>query len=338
MRLPGWLGGKEGKRNLEDAVERWLRLLDARATTLETYRGNLGLIVRFLASRGREKPAQVRLEDLEDLFLIEWKGLSGSTKLRRLSTVRRFFAWALAHGYVRSDPTAGLVVPARWERDRRRGRDRGSALSLADARRLIRVCREPYTYEAWQHAAGRAVTFRRDPPESLYRAVLIALHTGLRRRNVLGLTWRHLDLEAGAVHFEPAETKADRELELPLHRELLSELRRWLHSERQSRIVPLDELVCGLGYRGIETAWPNARRRAGLPDGLRLHDLRHTFATWIAGAAPEVVVKLLLGHAPATVTDRYTQHVDMATLRGWIDQLPPLLVTSGCGGSEALDG
>jgi integrase len=48
--------------------------------------------------------------------------------------------------------------------------------------------------------------------------------------------------------------------------------------------------------------WKPARRRAGLPEELRFHDLRHAYATWLADVLPPNILQRLMGHEDVTTT------------------------------------
>lgn len=54
------------------------------------------------------------------------------------------------------------------------------------------------------------------PPEYLWLAVLLAVYTGLRRANILGLRWRQVDLGQRAIRIEAGSMKAGRAHEVPI--------------------------------------------------------------------------------------------------------------------------
>ena len=61
---------------------------------------------------------------------------------------------------------------------------------------------------------------------------------------------------------------------------------------------------------GLSKAWGRVRKRAGL-DGVRLHDLRHSFASFaVAGGESLYLIGKALGHSHATMTERYAHLAD----------------------------
>ena len=76
----------------------------------------------------------------------------------------------------------------------------------------------------------------------------------------------------------------------------------------------------GLGGSPIKRGFKGACRRAGIA-GLRVHDLRHTFASWLVMAGvPLRTVAELLGHRDLSVVYRYS-HLSPDHLRGSVDLL-----------------
>lgn len=82
--------------------------------------------------------------------------------------------------------------------------------------------------------------------------------------------------------------------------------------------------IKGQPVQEIRRGWHRIRAAAGLP-GLRIHDLRHTFASLLVsrGASLEMIAKLL-GHAQVQTTQRYA-HLADAPLRGSVDAVAEML-------------
>ena len=95
----------------------------------------------------------------------------------------------------------------------------------------------------------------------------MALETGLRRRELLGLTWDRLDLSRGVIRLEV--TKSGRRREVPM-RQVVYDLLAATPGPRDGRLFRT---------RSIRTAFENAVAAAKV-DNFHLHDCRHHFASW----------------------------------------------------------
>jgi integrase len=117
--------------------------------------------------------------------------------------------------------------------------------------------------------------------EHLKRFVLIGLHTGSRAGVLRNLEWSWIDLERKTMRRRApraSETKNKRTPPIPIPRKLLHFLRRWQRADtgRTKYVVHYNGAQI---KRDVQTAWRNAKERAGLP-WLHPHILRHTAATW----------------------------------------------------------
>ncbi len=119
----------------------------------------------------------------------------------------------------------------------------------------------------------------------LYPVVMIALTTGLRKGEILGLRWDQVELDPNrcGITLEPENTKNRSRQFRPISKELANLLAEW--RRRLSREGKLGEFVfpseSGHGHLGcINHAWYTALKKAGLKD-FRFHDFRHTFASWL---------------------------------------------------------
>lgn len=165
-------------------------------------------------------------------------------------------------------------------------------------------------------------------------AAVIALGTGLRRGEVLGLRWQDIDWGAGKISVRqtvepqaekgqgivigPPKTEASRRtFTAPAY--LLELLRRHRGAQAAKRLIaPVwddqDLVLCRDNGRPIVPVslqrwhW-KARKAAGLPE-LRFHDLRHTFATnQLRGGVDVTTVSRRLGHTDPSITLRVYSHV-----------------------------
>jgi integrase len=131
-------------------------------------------------------------------------------------------------------------------------------------------------------------------------AIKLLLLTGCRRSEILKLQWQQVDFDRQCLRLPDSKTGAKVVYLNAPAATLLHEL---------PRVTGNPYVIVG-GIRGaplvgIDKIWFSVRKRAGLP-GLRLHDLRHSFASVGAiGGLSLPMIGALLGHKHATTTARY---------------------------------
>lgn len=130
--------------------------------------------------------------------------------------------------------------------------------------------------------------------------IVFAVNTGMRRGELMALSWPHVDFERSTATV--ATSKTDRPRTVPLNASSLAVL-----LEREPSRVR-STLVFVADKDAVSKAFVAAVRHAGIPH-IRFHDLRHTFATRLVQAGVDLyVVQRLLGHASPTMTQRYAHH------------------------------
>ena len=135
----------------------------------------------------------------------------------------------------------------------------------------------------------------------LTHIVAMLLLSGARKREVLDAQWVDFDLERQVWRIPLS--KSGKARHVPLSNGMLTLLARVQRAPGQMWLFP--NPATGKPYVNIHFAWDNARRRAGLPD-VRLHDLRHSFASMlINGGRSLYEVQRILGHAHIKTTQRY---------------------------------
>ena len=150
-------------------------------------------------------------------------------------------------------------------------------------------------------------------------AIRLLLFTGARLREVLHLKWEHIDLERGLLFLPDSKTGKKTIVLNGPSIAIIEALAERTRAERGNR--PPDRasyVIRGLKddrpRADLKKPWDAIRRHAKL-DGVRLHDLRHTFASIGAGASLGLpVVGRLLGHSQPQTTARYA-HLDADPLR-----------------------
>jgi hypothetical protein len=97
--------------------------------------------------------------------------------------------------------------------------------------------------------------------------------------------------------------------------------------------APDEPVIADVGE--LNRSFASAVKRAGLGDrGFRIHDLRHTFVSWLGESAPHAVMQQLAGHVARSVTDRYAKHQTIDTMRRHLDALPALLKPASARAAE----
>lgn len=198
---------------------------------------------------------------------------SNSNANRSIAVVRSLFRLAVEWGLLQKSPAAGI------KRFKEPG-GRRRFLTREEQAKVLRACKEPF----------RSV-------------VLVALRTGMRRAELLGLRVRDVDFLRS--HLSLYKTKTDSARHIPM----LPEVRETLLA--LSKNLPDDAFLFrskwGRVYTpgGVKTAWERIRHQVGLRD-VHFHDLRHTFASdCLAAGVPLVVLRDWMGHSSVKTTELY---------------------------------
>lgn len=143
----------------------------------------------------------------------------------------------------------------------------------------------------------------RDGSESPYvvAAVRLLMLTGARLSEVLTLRWEWVDADGACLRLPDSKTGAK---VIHLNPPALEVLRAVPRLADNPHVIPSGN-GSGGPWVNLEKPWRRIRARAGLPD-VRLHDLRHSFAAFGAGAGLSLpMIGALLGHTQAQTTKRY---------------------------------
>jgi site-specific recombinase XerD len=299
-----------------EALARFVGALEARQAsphTLRAYRSAVGRFLEWIAGRGEawRRPARASLR----AYLAEWadRGLARSSTSARLAALRSFYRYTTRQGWTPGDPWAAIATPRRPTR-LPTVLDPGQVVALLDATDRESAAEGVATGQARDlHRALR----QRD--RALWETAYAA---GLRISELAGATVADLDLRRGEVR---VTGKGDKERVGLLGRPARAALARYLEDGRVilSALRPgsaTDALFLNhrggpLGARGIRYGLDRLVRRAGLPEGVTPHTVRHSFATHLLdGGADLRVVQELLGHASLATTQVYT-HVSSSRLR-----------------------
>jgi integrase len=132
--------------------------------------------------------------------------------------------------------------------------------------------------------------------KELLAIVTVALETGVRKGELLGLTWDRVDLSRGVIRLEV--TKSGKRREVPMRQAVYDVLAAIPEKEREGRVWR---------SANIRTAFERAVAAAKLDAPFHFHDCRHHFASWFVMRGGNIVaLQDLLGHASLSMTRRYS--------------------------------
>ena len=291
-------------------LELWLRdsaALRVSKRTLESYKGNVDrYLVPKLGPIPLEKLSPRHVQEMEAQLLKEGRRNGGPLAPGTVLQVHRVLSTALNDA-----DTLGVAVR-----------------NVVDAVKPPRTTKYEAQFLSWEevHAFLDQITY------PLHQTLaLLAIQTGLRRSEMLGLRWRDLDLSAGTLSVRRALIKlasGSTELKAPknnqarvvdLPPESVEALR--IHRERSPDTSGNGNFVfchsdgSALDPDLITQAFERIAKKSGLK-GLRLHDLRHTHASLMLsqGIHPKIVSERL-GHSSIGITIDLYSHV-LPTVQG----------------------
>ena len=228
---------------------------------------------------GTEQLDRITPKQVEDYKSSRLKAVRPGTVNRDLMTVKALFNRAIAWDYLKDSP-ARPVKPLKVAKGRTR------FLSASEAEVLLDACKASQN-------------------PHLYAIVCVALHTGLRRGEILRLQWQDVDFKQGKIYVvsrEEGPTKTGESRSVPMNRTVRDILRS--HPRRLDTPYFFLNLK-GKPFRHVDNGFVKAVRRAGIAH-VRFHDLRHTFASHLVMAGVDIrTVQELLGHKDIKMTMRY---------------------------------
>lgn len=254
---------------------------------------------------------------------------------RAIALLSKMLAWAETLGLrpQNSNPCRGLRRYPEARRERFLSEAElarlGLALAEADSGRLLAVSFES---EADAREKGTLAELPPTVPVDPFAvaAVRLLLLTGARRSEILHATWADVDIAAGTLRVPLPKEGRPKLLRLTAPAlEVLAGLPRFEHNpfvivaargpgRRKAALSSPGKAPAPAPLSDIEAPWRRIRRRAGLED-VRLHDLRHSFASVAAGGGASLpLIGALLGHTQPATTARYA-HLSDDPLRALAD-------------------
>lgn len=276
-------GDPAAKKAEKKAVLTYNELADQHLAYVKTYSRNPFNTDSILRVHLRPKWGSKRLDEITTPDVAKWlgelrhSGKAPATVEKIRVTFNRSFELALRWQTpgVKFNPVRGIQRPKIAN-----ARDR--FLSSAEAARLLT-------------AADASLN------PQLGNVVRLLLLTGARKRELLDAQWEHFDLDRRAWFIPTSKTGKSRYV--PLSQAALDVIEKLPRFKRCPWLLPNPETR--RPYTDIKHPWETARAAAGL-DGLHIHDLRHSAASFMINAGIDLfAVGKVLGHADHQSTMRY---------------------------------
>ena len=141
-----------------------------------------------------------------------------------------------------------------------------------------------------------------EAPPHLRSILIVALNTGMRFSEVVNLEWKQVDINAKRLRVE--NTKSHKVRFININAPLLEELTR-LRGRANGSPCVFPNPGTGKPYFCLHRSFVTACKKAGV-QGLRFHDLRHTFASRLDAKGVGIeTIRDLLGHSSVVLTQRY---------------------------------
>ena len=263
--------------------------------TIVAYRTDLKLYSKWLNHR----KTSLRRADREDLlgylsFRME-QGTQSRTVARFLSTIKRYYQFAIVQKWHSSNPVADVVMPK-------------------TIRHLPKVISEQEVEILLEAADVKTVYGLRD------RAMLETLYaTGLRVSELVNLSLSELNLQAGVVR---VTGKGNKQRLVPMGEVAISWVQDYLNTSRPDLLKKRMTDAVFLSSRGSamtrQAFWQLIKKYAAqvnLKSDLSPHTLRHAFATHLINHGADLrTTQMLLGHSDLSTTQIYT-HVAKQRLK-----------------------
>jgi len=160
-----------------------------------------------------------------------------------------------------------------------------------------------------------------EAPEAI-NAIRLLIYSGCRRNEVLSLRWEDVDFERSCLHLPDTKTGTRTVL---LNSAAAAVLRGCQRILGNPHVFPGKKR--GQHIVNLQKPWVRIREKAGLGD-VRIHDLRHTFASVGAGLGDSLyMIGSLLGHSQSATTQKYA-HLDDGPVRDLNERIAREIATA----------
>jgi len=237
----------------------WLELYGKINVESTTWQGKAGNFRRHVGPLGRMRMDAVKREDVQRVLVQMLESVKPRTANLFRSTLSQVYSAAIEDGVLPPDFRPPLPKKIKVSKYAPKFLNPAEVQLLVGA---LKVCQGGCSFA----------------PRNIQGIVMLALLTGLRRRNILRLMWGQIDFNSQSIHIPAAEAKT----RMPYHTRLSPEACEVLLALQKTAATdapwvfpsPVDPMK---PQENIKRAWNAVRVTAGMSD-VRFHDLRHTFA------------------------------------------------------------
>ena len=265
------LGIHETKKVLlEDFAEEYLKFAKANKAESSYGRDIISLRIHLIPYFEGKYLHEVATQEIERYKELRLEEVKPATVNRELACLKHFYSKAVEWGYVDKNPVKNVKLLKEPP-----GRVR--YLKPWEIRALLREC-----------------------SPRIKPVVLVTLNTGMRKSEVLNLTWHDVNFDERTIMVRNSKNNESRII--PMNATVYKELKT-LYMKASSSCVFSEN---GKSYRSVREGFNNAVKRARIKD-FRFHDLRHCFASYLAMSGCNLkTIQELLGHKDIKMTMRYS--------------------------------
>ncbi len=181
---------------------------------------------------------------------------------------------------------------------------------------LFMVDNQVENYLNDEQMARLLAVLREDKNRNVAMILSLLLSTGARLNEVLSATWKNVSIEGRSLKVDAIRSKSKRSRSIPLNDSAMWVIEQLESKGKSEYLFPSPVFAKDgkdLPYTNITRAWYRIQKLAGIK--IRVHDLRHGFASMLVSAGRSLYeVQMLLGHSDPKITMRYS-HLSSKTLQ-----------------------